>query len=348
MLRRRVTDQCGQRGWRPTVKRRFPLRTCMIAAAAVVIIAVAGASKSSAPAKKQVYAVSAAPAVEKKVFTLPANVRQGFAEGETGYTITMSEKRLMAGRMLLVDEAHPLPEAFTPPGSYGILHRTNGRVACRDAQATLAADALDALDEMFRHARYARHNNMVVFAASRSEEQQRNDLMDRMSALSRSMSFEAALAQAKQEIEMPGCSEHQLPWCVDIRLCTRWNALPDHTALQDSEAGRWLLAHCWEYGFIHRYPEAGVDSHRAWHFRYVGKGHAAMMRALSVSLEEYLSLMRTYGVLTLMNDAGKPSVTVLCQPMGEGEQRFTLPLHGTVEDASADNDGWAVVSCVYQ
>lgn len=348
MLRRKQVCETGQRGWHPPRNERSHFSVaCVLMGFVIMTVCMVVVTRHPTEPEPSAFTVAASKPVTTQKPALPSNVIQGFPSGETGYTIAIQEDRLKNGRMLLVNDTHPLPENFVPPASYNILQRAKGRIACRDAQAVLAGDAIDALDELFRNARYARHNNMVVFASCRSEEQQRIALMDRMSDLSRSMSFEDALAKVKVEIEIPGCSEHQLPWCIDIRICSAWNALPDETPLSASEAGRWLISHAWEYGFIQRYPDAGTDSHRAWHFRYVGKAHAAMVHALGASFEEYLLLMREYGVLTLLNDAGQPAVTVICQQARIGDTRFTLPLHGTVEDVSLDNCGWALVSCLY-
>lgn len=348
MLRRKQVCETGQRGWHPPRNERSHFSVaCVLMGFVIMTVCMVVVTRHPTEPEPSAFTVAASKPVTTQKPALPSHVIQGFPSGETGYTIAIQEDRLKNGRMLLVNDTHPLPENFVPPASYNILQRAKGRIACRDAQAVLAGDAIDALDELFRNARYARHNNMVVFASCRSEEQQRIALMDRMSDLSRSMSFEDALAKVKVEIEIPGCSEHQLPWCIDIRICSAWNALPDETPLSASEAGRWLISHAWEYGFIQRYPDAGTDSHRAWHFRYVGKAHAAMVHALGASFEEYLLLMREYGVLTLLNDAGQPAVTVICQQARIGDTRFTLPLHGTVEDVSLDNCGWALVSCLY-
>lgn len=346
MLRARPgTWMTDQQGYRPPARRRG---WCIAAATAGIVLCVILAWPHPAPVKEQTvfYAVDA-PAAAKPAYRLPPRVIVGYPAGETTYTVAYSEKRLQNGLMLLVDEAHPVPQTLSPD-AVGILQRSGGRVFCRDTTAVLATEAIDALDDLFRHARYARHNTLVVFAAARSEEQQRSALIDRMTALSRVTTFEAALAQAKREVELPGCSEHQLPWCVDIRICDAWNAMPSSELLDASPAGQWLLAHCAEYGWIRRYPEADASSHRGYHFRYVGKGHAAMMDALGLPLEDYLSLLRVYGVLTLMDDAGAPAVTVIACPVAQaGDTRMTLPLHGNVESVSGDNDGWALASCVY-
>lgn len=333
-------------GYRPPVKRR---RIPLVLPAMVIVLAVGAlllcqTPEEAVPASLE---VTTAPAPAKRAYVLPSNVLTGYPSGEMTYTVSFTQQRLMSGVMLLVDEHHPVPETLSPVTA-GILQRSGGRVSCRDARAVLAPEAIDALDEMFRYARYARHNTLVVFAASRSVEQQRSELIDRMTALSRSMSFEAALAQAKREIELPGCSEHQLPWSVDIRICGTWNALPAQEPLSASPEGQWLLAHCYEYGFVQRYPGAVEDSHRAYHFRYVGRGHAAMMHALGLPMEDYLLLLRKYGVLTLLDDAGQPAVTVVAARMSSGgDTRMTLPLHGETECVSSDNDGWALAACLY-
>ena len=61
----------------------------------------------------------------------------------------------------------------------------------------------------------------------------------------------------------------------------------DETAEQ-----KWLMEHCWEYGFILRYPtdksELTGIGYEPWHYRYVGKTAAAAMHETGLCLEEYL------------------------------------------------------------
>ena len=54
-----------------------------------------------------------------------------------------------------------------------------------------------------------------------------------------------------------------------------------------------LMAHCWEYGFILRYPTdksalTGV-SYEPWHYRYVGAEAAREITEGGLCLEEYLA-----------------------------------------------------------
>ncbi|HAG65654.1 MAG TPA: D-alanyl-D-alanine carboxypeptidase, partial [Ruthenibacterium lactatiformans] len=50
--------------------------------------------------------------------------------------------------------------------------------------------------------------------------------------------------------------------------------------------------HCWEYGFILRYPSDKSEmtgiTYEPWHYRYVGVEDAQKITAQGVCLEEYL------------------------------------------------------------
>ena len=54
----------------------------------------------------------------------------------------------------------------------------------------------------------------------------------------------------------------------------------------------WLAKHCWEYGFILRYPENKKSvtgfNYEPWHFRYLGKPLAEAVYNSGLTLEEYL------------------------------------------------------------
>ena len=54
----------------------------------------------------------------------------------------------------------------------------------------------------------------------------------------------------------------------------------------------WLHEHCWEYGFILRYPEGKSDitgiTYEHWHYRYVGTEVSMAMKDSGLCLEEYL------------------------------------------------------------
>ena len=65
-------------------------------------------------------------------------------------------------------------------------------------------------------------------------------------------------------------------------------------ACADTAAGQWLVEHAHEYGFVLRYPEEKQEItkiiYESWHFRFVGKTHAKLMKEQNLCLEEYLEL----------------------------------------------------------
>lgn len=101
--------------------------------------------------------------------------------------------------------------------------------------------------------------------------------------------YETAAALAGNSVAIPGTSEHHLGLAVDIVDSGNWRL--DETQAE-MPAQKWLMEHCWEYGFIHRYPidktEITGIVYVPWHYRYVCKEVAMEMRDLGVCLEEYL------------------------------------------------------------
>ena len=71
--------------------------------------------------------------------------------------------------------------------------------------------------------------------------------------------------------------------------------------LDKDEKYAWLYEHCYEYGFVVRYPNSkseitGVSNYSEY-FRYVGYVHAYMMKNNNFCLEEYITYLQshTYG-----------------------------------------------------
>ena len=97
-------------------------------------------------------------------------------------------------------------------------------------------------------------------------------------------SSSGALAQTAAYVARPGTSEHQLGLAVDI---------------SGASAQKWLEEHCWEYGFILRYPDGKSDitgiAYEKWHFRYVGTELAMELKDSGLCLEEYLDALTTDG-----------------------------------------------------
>lgn len=281
------------------------------------------------------------------VYVLPDQVKFGLPAGKPT-RVTVTNERLLQGKLLLVDEAHPIPEGVTAPATHSVLGWAKGRIACRDLQAQLGLEALQALHELCVDARNSGIMRLTVFAGTRSYEQQRQLLNEKVEALTRSMPIDEAVAAAKTLVDPPGCAEHQLPYTVDVRITRTARDLPDAGRLADSPEGAWLLDNGWTYGFIQRYPDAdpAQDDHRPYCFRYVGEAHAQLMHATGLPLEDYLSLLREAGSITLYEE-NAPVASAVCVRAGERHAVFEAVEGAAIQDASADNRGYAVISLVY-
>lgn len=180
-------------------------------------------------------------------------------------------------KLLLVNPWNPLPEGY----SIQTVTLKNGlQVDERcypDLQAMMDACRADGLSP-------------VICSAYRTQEKQETLFQNKVSRLiAQGYTESEAAVEAGKVVAVPGTSEHQLGLAVDIVDINNQNLdeSQEHTAIQ-----KWLMAHCWEYGFILRYPNGKSEltgiTYEPWHYRYVGREDAAQIHALGVCLEEYL------------------------------------------------------------
>jgi len=151
----------------------------------------------------------------------------------------------------------------------------------------------DALKAMFDACRAAGCDPVLISGhRSRSFQQKLFDnkvqkLMDQ------GYSESGAKKKAAESVAVPGTSEHQLGLAADIIDDSNWSL--DETQA-DTPTQQWLMEHCWEYGFILRYPEGSTEItgiiYEPWHYRYVGIEAALEIKTLGVTLEEYLDAVQ--------------------------------------------------------
>lgn len=179
--------------------------------------------------------------------------------------------------LLLANVDNPLPEDFTVEtevvqNSYEM----DVRVAqtMRQMIDDAAADGVD----------------LLVCSAYRSIEKQQGLFDDQMQIyLNQGMSEQEAYDLTASAIAVPGTSEHHTGLAADIVTPTHQTLDPEFA---DTDAGQWLQEHAWEYGFVLRYPEDKQEItkiiYESWHYRFVGRTHAKLMKESGLCLEEYL------------------------------------------------------------
>ena len=154
--------------------------------------------------------------------------------------------------------------------------------------------------------------------------------------------YESSLRQygrafTEQFVALPGHSEHQTGLAIDLGqagpdldfIC------PDFPYCGICQEFRRRAV---DYGFVERY-RAGKESvtgiaHEPWHFRYVGRPHAAIMMQRDLVLEEYHSFLKNFPL------GGTP----LCWKEGKGVWEIVfVPLQGAQTCIPwGENGSWAV------
>ena len=127
--------------------------------------------------------------------------------------------------------------------------------------------------------------SITVGSGYRSWEEQNALWKKEMNRLDeKGVSLRNAIKRGELVVQRPGMSEHQTGLAVDI------NSMQSNASI----LYKWLKDNSYKYGFILRFPRekkkiTGII-YEPWHFRYVGKEAAAIMKRENLCLEEYVKL----------------------------------------------------------
>lgn len=187
-------------------------------------------------------------------------------DGETFYFTTTG------ANILLVNRWNVLPDDYEPEE---LVVSVDG--------ARVTPECAAALEQMIADCKAAGYTPLV-----RSSYRTIADQQALLTAKQQDYSYE----QAIQIVAIPGTSEHHTGLAVDI-VDVNFTKLNHQQAERPTQ--QWLMEHCWEYGFIVRYPDDTTDYtgiiYEPWHYRYVGVELATQLHDLGISLEEYLDML---------------------------------------------------------
>lgn len=253
-----------------------------------------------------------------------------------GFT-TATRRELLLGTLLLVSPSHPLPEDYPGGNARGFKALVGEYIPAKEA-LTLRAEALYALCDI-RLERPLEDVMLTVGAVSYEEQ-----TALRRAAFAEYLKIydpEEALRLTELIAPKAGCSEHQTGLCLDITLRGTQSYQHDDPMLRTA-TGAWLSGNLWRFGFIRRFAPGQNDQGGCGglHIRYVGRPHAAAMRALQLNLEEYLSLLQ--GGQALLIDINGEETLVYAVP-DDGGTRFPAP-KGARCAVSLDNLGFVILS----
>lgn len=186
------------------------------------------------------------------------------------------EKPSSNGVDILVNAKNPIPDDW----SVNLVQLKNGHQIDRRAY--------DSLQKMMDAAR-AKGWNPLICSSYRTTSYQQQLFDNRVQRMkNQGMSEKEAIKDTEKWIAIPGTSEHETGLAVDIVTVENQNL--DNSQL-NSACQKWMMEHCYDYGFILRYPEdkvkiTGIDF-EPWHYRYVGYDIAQYIKQKGICLEEY-------------------------------------------------------------
>ena len=182
-------------------------------------------------------------------------------------------------KLVLINKQHPVPDDYT--FKLGDIKTIKGNMQCDER---IIKDLLGMMQA-------AGNDGVTLEVCSPYRDLNRQKYLFNRKIeiyMSNGMSYMDAYTISSQAVTVPGASEHQIGLAIDF-VSDDYITLDEGFA--DTDAGKWLAAHSYEYGFILRYPKGkeyitGIE-YEPWHFRYVGRDAAEVMTKENLTLEEF-------------------------------------------------------------
>jgi D-alanyl-D-alanine carboxypeptidase len=179
-------------------------------------------------------------------------------------------------RLVLINKQHPIPD-----DSEYVLGDITGSMQCDER----------IIDDLLLMMKDAQNDgvNLVIISPYRDLAHQEMLFNRKIDSYVRiGFSYLEAYKRASQTVTVPGTSEHQVGLAIDI---TSRDYKSLNAGFADTKAGQWLNEYSYEFGFIIRYPLGkeyitGIEF-EPWHFRYVGREAAKIIKEQQLTLEEF-------------------------------------------------------------
>ena len=269
---------------------------------------------------------------------------------------------LLKGGLLLVNRWHEMPGDFTlvegELASIGM--ETSYRVPVADATVRLLPSAIAALDTLIADAKEAGLEHYIMRSGYRDAQTQLGYWQDEVARFAERYAGDALTEKAREQVAFPGTSDYHTGLSVNIDVYNRNDSALNATSFQQTAQAKWLNEHAWEYGFVFRFPVQGYPDadtvDKAYKtginlkmdtYRYVGIPHAAVMRHLGFSLEEYIDYLIAHPHLAVYLD-GVLKYEIYRTAGGTTDSTVTLPSGAKEFTASTDNMDGLVVAAIIQ
>lgn len=284
----------------------------------------------------------------------------------TGYPLenatytSMARTEIMNNGLLLVNQWHARPDDFSETELVSVGKYTNKEVQVTDYNVLLFPKAADALHAAIIDAKSENLTHFMVSEGYRSYETQNTLFQNKVTKLSSKYSGDALIEAAAKEVNPPGTSEFNSGLSFTLRLYDKNDKTVGSSKYSTTDQAKWMNENCWKYGIVFRFPLdrwpletstnkqfiTGISSQLNL-YRYVGKGHAAVMHALDLCLEEYIAYMCEHPHIAVFED-GQLRYEIVRQDVGESTAFDVMITTKTPNyTASLDNMGGVITVFEY-
>lgn len=184
-------------------------------------------------------------------------------------------------RLILINKQNSIPDGYEQEVPLGNINTMKGVMHCDER----------IIDDLLAMIQAAKEDGVTLQICSPYRDLARQEYLFNEKIkyyMGMGLSYMEAYRRGSQVVTVPNASEHQLGLALDI-VSDTFTSLVEGFA--DTEAGKWLAANSYRYGFILRYPKGkedvtGID-YEPWHFRYVGVEAATLITEQGITLEEF-------------------------------------------------------------
>jgi LAS superfamily LD-carboxypeptidase LdcB len=255
----------------------YYLAAAALTAVVVGMVAIGSALGGEKPREEQM-PLGAGPVIEGGAEAAAASTDAAFPYGDRAWFADAD------GLLTVVDRKTGLAKNFIPAD---LVRLQDYGIACQPETWTLRRIIIDDLTALFEAGRAAGHE-YFVFSAYRSYATQAHLYAYWVKQLGEK--------EADRSSARAGHSEHQLGTTADISVKGIKGNVFD--VFGETEAGNWLAANAWRFGFVMSYPKGREEEsgymYEPWHFRYVGREVAAIIREKDVVPSVFIRELAVY------------------------------------------------------
>lgn len=233
------------------------------------------------------------------------------------HPVTVDRKSLMMGGLMLLNRWHELPDDFYTLCEPDLvsLHTVDKTIPVSGSGVKLFPSAAGALGEMLAAAKEDGLENFLIDEAYRLKEKQQEYYDKQAAKYADQYTGDALREKVVKDVSYPGTSEYQSGFSFRVDRYKKDDSEFNKAKFNTTEHSDWLLNNSWKYGFIFRFPMANFPNAAVTDksyktgatlnlmiYRYVGKGHSAVMHALDLCQEEYIEYLMQHPHIALYED----------------------------------------------